>query len=381
MIKSEVLEIRRQFKEDSTAISRICGCYVDSEKNKKALFSGSFLTLPEEDMLKYFEIFKKTLSGTLGKNLLNMEFPRDEEFKNEKNDFLMELRKSELKDDELLTKFYDQVIDSYDYAGNYLILLIHAAYDIPAKSSDDIEMEDASDEVFRHILCSICPVDLSKPALSYQPEENKISHRNRDWVVGMPLNGFLFPAFNDRSTDVNSILYYTKKPDSIHDELVMELLGCEPPLTADVQKETFTNIIEESLGEDCSYEAVKNIHENLSIMLEESKEDMRPETIDREELKSVLLDSGVKEENINILDKKIYENEELKSGLHLTNLVNTRSFDVKMPNISIKVSPESVHLIETKIVDGRKSIVIPVTDEVKVNGVPVNIKGNNSSEE
>lgn len=374
MIKSEVLEIRRQFKEENSTISRICGCYVDSEKEKKAVFCGSFLTLPEEDMLKYFEIFKKTLSGTMGKNLLNMEFPRDEEFKNENNDFLMEIKNSELKDDELLEKLYDQIISSYDYAGNYLILLIHAAYDIPGRSTDELEMEDASDEVYRYIMCSICPVDLSKPALSYQPEENKISHRNRDWVVGMPINGFLFPAFNERSTDVNNILYYTKKPSDIHDELVTEILGCEPPLTADVQKETFTNIIEESLGEDCSYDAVKNIHESLSLMLEESKEDLRPETIDREELKNVLLDSGVKEENINILDKKIYDNEELKSGLHLGNLVNTRSFDVKMPNISIKISPESVHLLETKIVDGRKSIVIPITDEVEVNGVPVNVK-------
>lgn len=374
MKKSEVLEIKKQFNHDNCTVSRICGCYIDGDKNIKTVFSDTFLTLPEEETFKYFEIFKKTLSGTLGKNLLDMEFPRDEEFKNSQNDFLLDLKNSELKDDKLLMQFYEQVIESYNYAENYLILLVHVAYDVPGVSKDNLSMDDASDEVYKYILCSICPVGLSKAGLSYQPDENKIGQRKQDWVVGMPLNGFLFPAFTDRSSDVNSILYYSKNPALIQDTLIDNLLGCTPPLTADVQKNTFNNIIEEALGDDCDYDTVRIIHEKLNQMVEESAEDLRPPVIDKSELKSVLMDSGLKQEKVEVLDQKLSERDDLSAGLHLSNLVNTRGFEVKMPSVSIKVASDCADLIETKLVDGRKCIVIPITDEVELNGVSIKLK-------
>ena len=75
MNKKEISEIKKQFSPNNCAITRICGCYVDGEKNKKTELKEAFLSLSEEEMFKYFEIFKKTLSGTIGKNLINMEFP------------------------------------------------------------------------------------------------------------------------------------------------------------------------------------------------------------------------------------------------------------------------------------------------------------------
>ncbi|OHW63544.1 hypothetical protein EUAN_04080 [Andreesenia angusta] len=374
MKKSEVNEIRKQFDHDRCTISRICGCYIDGEKSIKTVFTDSFLTLPEEETFKYFEIFKKTLSGTVGKNLLDIDFPRDDSFENSQNDFLIQLKNSELRDDKLNMRLYEEVIKSFNYAGNYLVLLVYMAYDVPGISNDNLTLEDASDEVYKCVLCSICPVELSKAGLSYQPDENKISHRKQDWVVGMPLNGFLFPAFNERSADVNSILYYSKNPKVLQDELIENLLGCEAPLTAELQKDVFTDIIAETLGDDCDYETVRSINEKLGQMVEESKEELRPPTIDVAELKSVLVESGVSGEKIESLDQKCSENQELaKRELHLSNLVNTRSFEVSTPSISIKVDPDSTHLLETKLVDGRKSIVIPITDEVEVNGVPVKI--------
>lgn len=374
MKKSEVNEIKKQFKHDNCTISKVCGCYIDGDKNIKTVFSDSFLTLPEEETFKYFEIFKKTLGGSLGKNLLNMEFPRDSDFENDQSEFLIQLKNSELRDDKLNMRLYEEVIKSFNYAGNYLVLLVYMAYDVPGISSDKLELDDASDEVYKCVLCSICPVELSKAGLSYQPDENKISHRKQDWVVGMPLNGFLFPAFNDRGSDVNSVLYYSKNPKLLQDELIESLLGCETPLTAELQKDVFTDILEDTLGEDCDFETVKNIHEKLNLLVEESKEELRPATIDKEELKSVMSESGVSSEKIELLEEKYRSNDELcKCDLHLSNLVNTRSFEVNTPSISIKVDPDSTHLIETKLVDGRKSIVIPITDEVEVNGVPVKI--------
>ena len=207
MNKKEISEIKKQFTPANCTIDRICGCYVDGDKNKKTEVKEAFLSLSEEEMFKYFDIFKKTLSGTLGKNLMNMEFPLEQEADGGTQEFLMRLRASRLTDDALLEAFYDKIIENYDYPENYYIILIHAVYDIPGKASDGTEMFDASEEIYDHILCSICPVKLSKAGLCYNAETNNIEDRIRDWIVEMPDVGFLFPQFNARSTDIHGMLY------------------------------------------------------------------------------------------------------------------------------------------------------------------------------
>ena len=183
MNKKEISEIKKQFSPANCSITRICGCYVDGDKNKKTELKEAFLSLSEEEMFKYFEIFKKTLSGTLGKNLLNMEFPTNQEADGGTQEFLMRLRASRLTDDELIQQFYDRIIENYDYPENYYIILVHAVYDIPGKSSDGLDMFDASDEIYEHLLCSICPVKLSKAGLCYNAETNLIEDRIRDWIL------------------------------------------------------------------------------------------------------------------------------------------------------------------------------------------------------
>ncbi len=223
MINSEILEIRKQFKHENCSITKVSVCYVDGEKTIKTKFTESFLCMPEEETFKYFEIFKKTLSGTVGKNLINLEFPTSSEFNGGTQEFLLKLRDSELKDETLVDEFYQKIIDSYEHVGNYLILVVYAAYDVPGKTSDKIIMEDASDEVYRYILCSLCPVNLSKPGLSYNEEKNLIQKRIQDWVVSSPNQGFLFPAFNDRSTDLHNALYYSKDAEELKQDFVQQL--------------------------------------------------------------------------------------------------------------------------------------------------------------
>ena len=261
MNKKEISEIKKQFTPANCAITRICGCYVDGEKNKKTKLKEAFLSLSEEEAFKYFEIFRKTLSGTIGKNLINMNFPLEQEKEGGAQEFLLRLRESKLQDDALVDEFYDRVIDSYDYGENYYIILIHAVYDIPGKSSDGLEMFDASDEIYDHILCSICPVKLSKAGLCYNAETNNIEDRIRDWIVEMPDLGFLFPVFNDRSTDIHGVLYYSKNAEQLRSTFVDQLFGCEVPLSAGGQRDTFNTLVEETLGDDCAYDTVMNIHE------------------------------------------------------------------------------------------------------------------------
>ena len=383
MNKKEILEIRNQFTPANCAITRICGCYVDHEKEKKMESKEAFLSLPEEEAFKYFDIFRKTLSGTVGKNMLNLEFPLDAEMPGGAQEFLLKLRESKLQDDMLLEEFYDKVIATYDYAENYYIILIHAMYDIPGKSSDDIEMFDASDEVYEYLLMSICPVSLSKAGLCYNAEDNRIEDRIRDWIVDMPDKGFLFPAFNDRSTDLHGMLYYTKKSGELQPEMIDQLLGANMPMSADSQKETFQMIIEDTLGEDGDYETVRNIHETLNDLIEEHKDEPEPLALDVTEMKKVFEQSGVDPEKMENFDRNFEENAGEKASLLASNIAETRKFNIETPDIIIKVNPDRADLVETRMIDGRQCLVIPVDDHIEVNGINVRtmkVKSGNTQE-
>ena len=371
MNKKEILEIRKQFTPANCAITRICGCYVDHEKTKKMESKDAFLSLPEEEAFKYFDIFRKTLSGTVGKNMLNLEFPLDAEMPGGAQEFLLKLRDSKLEDDMLLEEFYDKVIAAYDYAENYYIILIHAMYDVPGKASDGMEMFDASDEVYEYLLMSICPVTLSKAGLSYNAEDNRIQDRIRDWIVDMPAKGFLFPAFSDRSTDLHGVLYYTKKSEDLQPELIDQLLGAKMPMSADSQKETFQMIIEDTLGEDGDYETVRNIHETLNDLIEEHKEEPEPLSLDQTEIRKIFEQSGVDAEKMEGFDRNFEENAGEKTSLLAENIAETRKFHIETPDIIIKVNPDRADLVETRIIDGRQCLVIPVDDHIEVNGIQV----------
>ena len=371
MTKQEISEIKKLLTQKNCSITRICGCYVDGEKNKKTELKQAFLALPEEEMFKYFEILRKTLSGTLGKNLLTLEFPLKSEEEGGTQEFLLRLRDSKLKDDALLEEFYDKIIANYEFVGNYLILVVHDIYDVPGRTSDGLDMEDASDEIYEYILACICPVELSKPGLSYNAVENTFQNRIRDWVVSLPHTGFLFPAFTDRSSDIHSALYYSKDPEDLKDGFVSELLGCPLPLSAGGQKETFQSLIEETLGEDCDIEVVKNIHDRLTEMAEEHKEEPEPLILAKNEVKTILADSGVSNEKLEQFDQYYEEAAGETASLLASNVMNTRAFEVKTPDVVIKVSPDRTDLIETRTINGRECLIVHLDGGVVVNGITV----------
>lgn len=371
MIKQEINEIKRLYTPSNCSITRICGCYVDGEKNKKTEFKEAFLSLPEEEIFKYFELLRKTLSGTVGKNVLNLEFPLSSEEEGGTQEFLLRLRDSKLKDDTLLEEFYDKVISSYEYVGNYLILLIHDAYDVPGKTTDGLTMDDASDTVFEYILCCICPVNLSKPGLSYDAESNEFHNRVRDWIVEMPETGFLFPCFNDRCADIHSTLYYSKNPEEPHSEFVDGILGAVLPLSAGSQKETFQTLIEETLGDEAEYEVVKNIHENLTEMIEEHKEIPEPLMLDKHQVKNLFEKSGVIEEKLADFEKLYDAAAGENTSLFVDNVANTRTFEVKTPDVVVKVNPDRADLVNTILIEGKRCLVIEINDHVEVNGITI----------
>lgn len=373
MTRKELNEIKSQYTLEDCGILRLCGCYVDGERNKITQFNENFLNLPEEEKHKYFDIFKKTLSGTPGKNLVDMKFNVDAYADEGARTFLMNLRDSGLKYDRLLNEFYDRIINNYSYVGNYLILLINQVYDIPAVTTDNIEMDDASDEVYSYILCSICHVNLSKPGLGYDEEDNNFHDKKQNHMVDVPDVGFLFPAFNKRSADEDMTLFYTKDVSEFEDGLIDCLLDCAVPLPAKQQKETFTSLVNEALGEEADLEIVKNIHENLEQIIEEKKQESpAPVMLDKTEMKDLLEKSGVKEEKL----ENFEEHFEMAAGEHgklvASNVSSGKKFEVKTPDVVIKINSDKTDIVSTQVIDGRQCLVIQIDERLEVNGISVN---------
>lgn len=312
MNKKEVLELKRRLKKDQATFTQLVGCYVDANHEKVCKFGGKFLTLEDEEYYKYLEISNKVLSGTIGNNLLNLSFPIEEEEVGGRQQILMALRDSDLQDEGLLDTYYDLVIDTYDEVGNYLILLYLDSYDVMTRTNDNINV-DESEEVYKYLLCAICPVTLSKPGLGYLEGEKRIGPRIRDWVVGAPQTGFLFPAFNDRSTDIHSTLFYTKNTKEPHSEFMANGLGCGVERTATEQKMAFHSIVRNVLGaeDENTDEVMLDIQQNLSDMIDEYEETHDPEDdpfiLDNDAMEKVLTECHVSEEKISRIEKSIDE--------------------------------------------------------------------------
>lgn len=428
MNKKEVLELKKRFKKDQATFTRLVGCYVDCNREKICKFGGKFLTLEEEEYYKYLEIANKVLSGTLGNNLLNLSFPIEEEQVGGRQQILMALRDTDLEDETLLDTYYDLVIDTYDEPGNYLILLFMDSYDVMTRTNDNNNL-DESEEVYKYLMCAICPVSLSKPGLGYLESEKRIGPRIRDWVVGAPDTGFLFPAFNDRSTDIHSTLFYTKNTKEPHSEFMTNGLGCGVERTATEQKMAFHSIVRNVLGaeDENTDDVMLDIQQNLSDLADEYAEchdtEEDPFILDKDVMTKVLNDSNVSEEKINRIEKSIDEafGEKLpiaenvidskalvanelrveKLALEdqvgvLTLQLNEKSSELeerttqllekqeeidnyiaetKTYDVVLRVKPEKAAQIKSQIINGEKCLVIPMkeNENATINGVNTSV--------
>lgn len=424
MNKKEVLELKRRFKKEAATFTRVCGCYVDGNHNKVCKFGNTFLNLEEDEFYKYLEIANKALSGTIGNNLLELKFPIEEEDVGGRQHILMALRASKLEDENLLDTFYDLVIDTYDHAGNYLIVLFHDAYDVMTRTKDNNNL-DESEEVYEYLICAICPVDLSKPGLGFLEDEHRIGPRVRDWVVGAVDTAFLFPAFNDRSTDIHSTLFYTKNTKEPHSEFMANGLGCGIERTATEQKMAFHSIVRNVLGAEDEHtdDVLLDLQQNLSDMIDEYAEthddDEDVFLLDKEVVTKLLADSDISEEKAakieksvdeafgekppaaeNVIDSKALVQNELRvEKMALEDQVGTLTVqltekdealaertsqliekqeeidnyiaETKTYDVVLRVKPEKASQIKSQVINGQKCLVIPMGEDehATINGV------------
>ena len=370
MDKKAIGEIRRLIKPDS-CIDRIRGCYVNEEGEVIRELHDSIASMEKESLEKYCEILRSALSGKPGRNLFNMEFPLDEEMDGGRQQMLYRLLQSGLKDDSILTDFFERTVAHFKCDGKYLILLIHGMYDIPAKGSDNAEQEDASDYVYPFLLCCICPVILMKEGLCYDEDACTFLDRRMDWAVQKPVSGFLFPAFNDRQPDVHSLLYYCRKEDARHEEISADLLGCSLPIPEADQKELFKSMVEQTLGRDCNFENVRNLNDAVSEIIEQNKDSGEPVQIEKAEMRRLLSENGADQSVLSDFDAAYDEAVGEGVPLMAENLIDTSKLEVKSPSLRISVKSEMADMLKTRVIDGMEYLLIPVTDELEVNGIRI----------
>lgn len=392
MAKADILELKKRLTKNGCTFTKMCGCYVNADKEKILKINESFLNLEEDEFYKFLDIAKKVLSGTFGNNILQLDFKREEN----KQDFFWKLDKSALKDEELLDEFYDGIIEKYDAQGNYLILIFHDAYDVISKDKNKEELEN-SDEVYEYILCAICPVELSKANLGYDEEENKFTSVTRDWIVGAVESGFVFPAFDERSADVNSVLCYTKNPKAPHDELMEDILTCEIRKTAAQEKMAFRSVIEDAVEDENEAKSVFiEVQKSINYVISEKEAKGAPEggvILTESDLEEIVEESNVNDavkekikENFaeefskelpsanNILDNKAAETgvqreQVMRLEKQVENLqaaVEKSSRQAEREEIILKVSEERAKSVKTEIIDGVRYVMIPAETGVKM---------------
>ena len=375
MNRKEIAEIRRRLNIDKNAITRLRGCYVNEKREVVATFNRSLLSFPQEEQEKYLAIFKRTLAGVPGKNLIDIEFRPDQVMADEAHGLLMGLRNTALSVDSGVETLCGRIIESLELESNYLILMMHDAYDVPFRHTDENKSDVISEEVFNYILVSVCPVKPTKPALSYFSEDNAFHSREMDWVVSAPELGFMFPTFDDRATNLYSALYFTRDAADVHDGFIDAVFHADAPMPAAEQREAFQAVLEEALDEDLSFEVAQTVHEQFREMIEAHNQDKaaEPLVVSRREVTGMLEACGVPDEKLAAFEEK-YDAEFGKGmGLRAVNIAEPKKFEVRTPDVVVQVNPERSDLIETRVIDGFRYILIRADEGVEVNGVNIAI--------
>lgn len=383
MNQKELGELRRRFRPEKSAISRIYGCYVNSNREVISYLDESLGRMPGEESEKYLGLLKKTLSGTLGRNLMDIVFSTEQVMDSDEHRLLSALRESGLKDGEVRQEFYQKVIDTLDMGeSNYLILLAHDAYDVPYRGRDGADQADASDAVFQYILCCVCPVKDGKPELGYFPGENEFHSCTAGQVVSQPELGFLFPAFDDRAANIYNALFYSRNAGEIHHEFIDAIFHTEAPMSAAEQKEAFESALCGGLEEACSLEVIQAVHEQLSERIDEHKESgsTEPLALTAKDVGGILRRCGVDEERVESFQAQCGQSFGESAALNPANLIDSKKFEIRTSQVLISVDPAYSYVVESRLIDGKRYLLIPAGEEVEVNGLAVGLAGEDAPE-
>lgn len=371
MNEKEVSEIRRRFRADKSNINHVRGVFVNEKKEIVSEFDQSLGMLSEEESGAILSVLKKALSGYIGRNLIDISFSNEQVLNSEEHKLLSTLRSSELRDNDAVHALYEKILPSIEMDGNYLIMLAYDSYDVFSKSASGEDGD--SSESFSYILCAVCPIKSSKYSLTYYIHENRIRNVCEDAVISAPEFGFMFPTFDDRKTNIYNALYYTKSVSEKREGFINAVFNTELPMPAAEQKETFNSLLAET---ECSFDVVESVHAELSSMIDNHKEsrEEEPLTVSKTTVKDILRASGVAEDKLEVFEKKFDESFGENAELSPQNIIDRNKFDLRTADATIKVDPERSEIVETRVIDGTRYILIRADSDVEVNGVNIRIK-------
>lgn len=375
MNKKEISEIRRRVRRDRSNMTAIYGCYVNEKKEIVSQFRRSTATMTENEAEKYFHILKRVLYGDIGKNLVDLSFRTSQVADSAEHRLLMKLREAELKEEEPLNDLFQKIIEAVNVDFSYLILIGCDTYDVPFKNKNDETENENSDEAFKYLLCAICPVKPTKPTLHYIPEEKEFHDGGIINVAGMPELGFMFPAFDDRSTNIYNALLFTHGQKIPFDSFVTAIFNTVIPKPAKQQKELFQALVSNALEKACTMDVVQGIHSSLSNRIAMHKEAKIPEPlmVSKEDIAEVLEENGVEEERIAKFRVCFDQTFGTDEQIHPQNIINERHFEIQSPDVVIRVTPGRSDLVETRVIGGVKYIMIAADEQVEVSGINIHI--------
>ena len=374
MKEKEIAQIRRRYRSDKINISRICGCYVNSKKEIISEFDQSLGMMSEDDANGMLGLLKKTLSGHIGTNLLEIEFSTHQVSQSEEYSLLSKLKATELKDTEARAELYKKIIENLEFEGSYLILLAHDNYDVFDICADGMKSEEST-TVYSYVICAVCPVKEGKASMSYYFPEKCFRTVCADTVLSRPEIGFVFPVLEDGLTNIYKAAYYTKNLENNYSELVNALFAKEAPMPAKEQKQTFGEVLEQTVGEECSLHLVSSIHAQINEIIEENKAEKEEELpfINKDDAAQMLRFCGVSEDKIEAFEKGFDESFGENAEIPSSNLAGTKQLQIETPEVSVKVSGGCSNVVQSRVIDGVKYILIRADNDVTVNGVSVKI--------
>lgn len=370
MNKKEISEIRKQLTIRNCCIERICGCYVDAEKDVRSRWRQCFLTLPEDEAIKYLDIFGKALHGGLGKDLVNMGIRAAAD---SGADILREMRDTQISEDAVMERYHEYIISNLDYLGQYAVITAYGNYDIPGRTEDGQELADASEEVYEFILSCICPVNLQKPGLVYDPERGSFTPLDTGRMLSAPAAGILYPSISGRSQDMDGALCYVHGMRDEERRLMERLTGSRTKLSDKEERAAYMGIIETVLGQHTTMDEVRRVEANLQRLKERHAEDLEQYSLSKDDLERLLLDSGIGEARIRNLEGAYAAEAGKEERLTLDNLGNLRAFTVEMEEGKLELDPTRAHLAEIRELEGRKVLTVPLNGIVEVNGIMIDI--------
>lgn len=381
MTSAELREIKKRFKYENENISSLVGCYVNENREIISRFRQDITRMGNEEGGKALAAFKRVLSGKKGSTGYDIEFDTSEVTDGESHKLLMDLRDSKLNDDELVEKLFTKIAEYLDMDSNYIIMACCDSYDVFSKDKND-DFGD-SEEVFRYFTVAVCPVKQPNKPLMYSLADEKFEDFETGWHLSAPEAGFMFPAFDDRSTNIYAARYFAKNPDNIHADLIHALFNAEPPHSSVETKLGFNSAVKEALHEDWDMDMYFGIQDRVVKIFDEQSETgdgkvLRDASetvkVTKSELSDVLRDCGASPAQTKLFEE-YYDEEFGESGEILADsIIDRKKLKIETDDVMITVAPDKTDLIETRVIDGVKYIMIKATEGVSINGLDVTVR-------